>query len=221
MNNAILLIGPSGTGKSTSLRNLDPQETFILNVLDKPLPWKGFKSQYKAMKKEESVFVGNYYSTDDFDNMIKCIKIVSHKKPEIKTLVIDDFQNIMSNEYMRRASEKGFERFNDIGKQIWSIIEEINACRDDLLCILITHSDLDANGKSKLKTIGKMIDEKVDIPSRFTVMFHSMVVDGKFKLLTQNDGYHIAKTPMGMFDDLLIDNDMSEIKEAVLNYYSE
>ena len=200
MNNAVLLIGPSGSGKSTSLRNLEPQSTFMLNVIDKTLPWKSFRKDYKPLKKDGEEYTGNYYSTDDFDIMIKRIRLISNRMPHIKTLIIDDFQHIMSNEYMRRSGEKGYERFNEIGKHIWEIIEEFKNCRSDLFCILITHSDLDSNGKSKMKTIGNMVDDKVDIPSRFTIMFHSVISDGKYKFLTQNDGFHLAKTPMEMFD---------------------
>lgn len=214
MNNSVLIIGPSGTGKSTSLRNLAPEETFLINVSDKPLPWRGSSKHYKRMAKGE----GNYYSTDDFDEMIRCIKFVDEKRPDIKNLILDDFQMIMSSEFMRRASEKGFEKFIDLGKHIFYILQALKQCRDDLFRCLLTHSDLDMNGQSKVKTIGKMIDEKIDIPSHFTIMLHTMIVDGRYKFLTQNNGTHLAKTPLEMFSDMFIDNDLAMIKDIIQQY---
>lgn len=214
LNNAILIIGPSGSGKSTSLRNLDPEETFIINVSDKSLPWRGSNKQYKKMIKGE----GNYFSTEDFEEMVRCIRFVNEKRLDIKNLILDDFQMVMSSEYMRRAQEKGYEKFVDLGRHIFFIMEALKSCRTDLFRCLLTHSELDATGFSKLKTIGKMIDEKIDIPSHFTMMFHTKIVDGKFKLLTQSDGNHLAKTPMEMFSDSLIDNDVAMIKQTIQNY---
>lgn len=218
MNNAILILGPSGSGKSTSLRNLNHEQTFLINVLDKPLPWKSFKKDYFPMNKEGG---GNYYATDDFDAMVRCIRYINEKRLDIKTLVLDDFQHIMTNAFMRRASEKGFEKFTDLGRHIWMVIEEIKNCRDDLFCCVLTHSDLDSNGNSKMKTIGRMVDEKVDIPSRFTVVFHTMVIDGKYKFLTQNNGLHLAKSPMGMFEEQFIENDIAQVIETIHTYYNE
>src|ERR1043166_1747062 len=112
MSNTVLIIGQSGSGKSTSLRNLNPKTTFIINVLDKPLPFKAFRKNYQALTKQNKD--GNYYSTDDWAQVVKCIEMVNKEKPEVTTLVIDDWQYILAHEFMRRVSEKGFDKFSEL-----------------------------------------------------------------------------------------------------------
>ena len=117
MSNSVLIIGPSGSGKSTSIRTLDPETTYVLNVIGKPLPFRGYKKHYNHDNK-------NYYETDDWTKVVACIKAVNEEKPHIKTLVIDDLQHVLSNEFMRRISERGFEKFNDFAYHFWKIINE-------------------------------------------------------------------------------------------------
>src|SRR5258708_14332322 len=107
MNNCVIVLGESGSGKSTSLRNLNPEETFVLNVLDKPLPFRGYKKKYNDNAK-------NYYSTDNYLAIIKYINAINERRPEIKSIIINDFNFIMSNEFMHRSSERGYDRFTDI-----------------------------------------------------------------------------------------------------------
>jgi hypothetical protein len=211
-----LIMGESGTGKSTSIRNLNPAETFIINVLDKPLPFKGFKNSYIKLTKENN---GNYYASDDHRAILKVIHYINEKRPDIKNVVIDDFQYVMANEYMRRAKERGFDKFTEIGQSAWGIIINIALCRDDLFFFILSHTENDASGKVKCKTIGKMIDNTITFEGMFTVVLHSMITDGKYKFLAQNDGIHIAKSPMGMFEDLLLDNDLLSIKEKMTEYF--
>lgn len=103
----------------------------------------------------------------------------------------------MANEFMKRSSEKGYEKFTEIGKHAWEIINESSFCRSDLNVFVMSHSDTDTNGKSKCKTIGKMLDDKICIEGMFTVVLFSMIVDNDYKFLTQNDGQSIAKKPNG------------------------
>lgn len=214
MSNCTLIIGESGSGKSTSLRNLDPSTTFILNVLDKPLPFRGYKKMYNVDNK-------NYHASDDYNKLLSYIKGINERRPEITTLIIDDFQYLLANEFMRRSSEKGYERFTDIGKHAWDVIKALTETRPDLLCFVLSHSDSDATGRMKCKTIGKMLDDKITLEGMFTLVFHSMLVDGEFKLLTQNNGIHMAKSPMGMFSEKLIDNDLEIIIEKMKEYFDE
>lgn len=218
MSNTSLIIGESGTGKSSSLRNLDCKETFIINVLDKPLPFKGYKKNYQRVSQDW--LSGNYCASDDYDAIIRAIKFVDKKRMDIKTLIIDDFQYVMSNEFLT-SKEKGYEKFTSIGKHAWEILHALTTCRADLDCFVLSHSDIDANGRSKIKTIGKMLDEKVTIEGMFTIVLHTMVREGNYLFLTQNDGTHIAKSPMGMFQDKYIENDLAFIKSQMNNYYNE
>ncbi len=219
MSNTILVIGDSGVGKSTSLRNLDPESTFIINVLGKPLPFRGFKFKYTALS--EDGMTGNYLRTDVHQSISKIIKGINEKRPDIKTLVIDDFQYTMANEFMAKALEKGFDKFTEIAKNAWEVLKQMSNCRNDLNCIVLSHSDTDVNGKVKCKTIGKLLDDKIVLEGMFTIVLHALMQDGRYKFLTQTEGNYLAKSPMGMFEDKFIDNDMQFVLEKIHNYYNE
>lgn len=216
MSNAVLVLGESGTGKSTSIRNLDPSETFIINVMNKPLPFKGYKSKYRGAPEEGKPV--NYYSTDRADIIEKSIGRIALERPHVKNIVVDDFQYIMSGEFMRRAKERGFDKFTDIGLQAWSIFKNLLTYRDDLTIFVLSHVENTQDGISKIKTIGKMLDEKITIEGLFTVVLHTVVNDGGYKFLTQFEGGKIAKSPMGMFDERYIDNDLQFVKTKIGEY---
>jgi len=216
MANIILVIGESGSGKSTSIRNLDPKETFIINVLDKPLPFREACKNYKKITKDG---MGNYYPTDDFSKILKAIQYANDDS-NIRNVIIDDFQYIMANEFMRRAGERGYDKFTEIGQHAWQIIEKCAKSNEDMFFFIISHSEEDSSGKRKCKTIGRMLDDKITIEGMFTTVLHSIVSDGKYRFITQNDGSHIAKSPMGMFEKEFIENDLSFVKERMLEYYT-
>lgn len=220
MSNTVLIIGQSGSGKSTSLRTLDPKTTFIINVLDKPLPFRGFKNAYKPITKENKN--GNYFTTHDWDTVVRCIEMVNKERPDITTLIIDDWQYILSYEFIKRASERGFDKFSDLANHGWSTM---NACttgtRPSLTTFILAHSDFDQNGRSKLKTIGKMLDEKITLEGMFTTVLHSRLLDGQYVFQTQDDGDFLAKSPIGMFEEFAIPNDLLIVKQAVENYFNE
>ncbi len=216
MSNAILILGESGTGKSTSFRNLDHEKTLIINVLDKPLPFRGYKSKYTKLSSDG--LTGNYYESDDHDKITRIINLVDKKRPEITNLIIDDFGFTITNTFMRRSRETGFNKFVDIGRNAWEIISSLRGLRDDLNCILTMHVEVDKLGRFKPRTIGKMIDDYNIIEGSFTFIFQSAVIDNKYKFITNNDSQHMAKSPMGCFDELCIDNDLNEIINQIKNY---
>lgn len=215
MSNTVLIIGQSGSGKSTAIRSLDPESTFIINVLDKPLPFRGFKKIYNKEAK-------NYYTTHDWAKVVTCIDRVNKEREDITTLIIDDWQYILSYEFIKRATEKGFEKFSELAHHGWSTM---NTCttgtRQSLTTFILAHSDLDQMGRSKLKTIGKMLDEKITLEGLFTTVLHSRIVDGQYLFQTQDDGDFLAKSPMGMFEDPLIPNDLLMVKNAVEDYFND
>lgn len=217
MANIILVIGESGSGKSTSIRNLDSSETFVINVLDKPLPFRSASEKYIRKTKGSS---GNYYSTDDYNNILMTINHANNPENKITNVIIDDFQYIMANEFMRRATERGYHKFTEIAQHAWQIIEACSKSREDMFFFILSHSEEDNSGKMKCKTIGKMLDDKITIEGMFTTVLHSIVTDGKYKFLTQNDGSHIAKSPMGMFENSFIDNDLNFVKTKMIDYYT-
>lgn len=214
MSNTVLVIGQSGSGKSTSLRHLDPKTTFIINVLDKPLPFRGFKKNYNSAAR-------NYYTTNDWAKVVNCIERVNKERDDITTLVIDDWQYILAYEFMRRVSEKGFDKFSELANHGWSTINACLGTRPTLTNFILSHSDVDSTGRSKCKTIGKMLDEKITIEGLFTTVLHSRVVDGAYMFQTQYDGEFLAKSPMGMFEEHLIPNDLLTVKSAVENYFDD
>lgn len=163
----------------------------------------------------------NYYASDDWQRIVKCIDVVTNNLPHIKNLIIDDWQYVMANEFMRRATERGFDKYSELGQHAWITINALMKTRPDLTCFVLAHSDLDNTGRAKCKTIGKMLDEKITIEGMFTTVLHAIVSDNHYKFLTQNDGDHIAKSPLGMFTDLFIDNDLALVKQAVDSYYNE
>jgi hypothetical protein len=216
MSTSILIIGESGTGKSTAIRTLDPASTFIINVLNKPLPFKEWKKQYKQ---DKNGF--NYYVPDNHLIISKAMESISTKSPEIKTIIIDDFQYIMANEFMNRASEKGFDKFMEIAEHAWRILINAQGYRDDLTIIFLSHSEVGEDGKIRAKTIGKFLNEKISIEGMFTIVFQSLISDGNYYFKTNGDESTIAKSPLEMFNDKLIPNDLQLVINSVNKYNEE
>lgn len=219
MSNTVLIIGESGTGKSTSIRSLNAKETFIINVLNKPLPFRGYKKNYIPLSADG--LSGNYYSSDDYSTIQRVINLVNTKRLEIKNLILDDFQYLMAHEFMKRALERGYDKFSEIAKNAHGLLKILPTLRDDLDVFILTHADINENGKMKIKTIGKMLDEKITIEGMYATVLQTELVDGKYSFITQGDTRHIAKSPMGMFEDRNIPNDLLFVKNKMSQYYNE
>lgn len=216
MSNAILILGESGTGKSTSLRTLDPESTFILNVIGKPLPFRGYKRMYKSLSPDG--LSGNYYATDDPISILRLIKVINNKRPDIKHLILDDFGYTFTNSFMRKINQRGYDKYSDIGKEAFDIFDMISNLRDDLFCFVMMHTDIDHHGRYKPKTIGKLTDNYICIEGKFTYVFHALVSEGNYRFLTNNDNQHTAKSSEGMFTDLYIPNDLQLIVDTIKAY---
>lgn len=219
MSNLTLVIGESGTGKSTSMANLDCKETFVINVINKPMPFRGSQKKYIPIKNWNDK-EGNLYASDDYEQIMNCIKMVNQTRPEIKTLIIDDFQYVMGNEFMRRCLERGYDKFSEIGSHAWMIMTLLKNLRGDLDCFVLSHSEPNELGKMKIKTIGKMLDDKISLEGMVTTLLQTEVQDGKYSFVTQGDARHIAKSPMGMLDRT-IPNDLSIVKARMNAYFNE
>lgn len=217
MATTILIIGESGSGKSTAIRTLNPKETILINVLDKPLPFKAARKAYKANVTENC----NMLITDKWNRIITAIDKISLKYPDIKTIIIDDFQYIMANEFMNRANEDGWGKFTEIAQHAWKVIRTASMARSDLTVFFLSHSEQDQNGRIKCKTIGRMLDEKICLEGMFTIVLYSKVIDEKYVFQTQNDGNTVAKSPMGMFENKYISNDLQSVLNAVSGYLDE
>jgi hypothetical protein len=195
----VLLIGASGSGKSTSLRNFTREEVAVVNVLGKPLP---FKSDIKAPK------------CDDYATILKAI--ANTKK---KTIVIDDANYLITNEFMNKSSVKGFDKYNEMGNNFFNLINGIKNIKGGKTVYLIMHEDTDDNGNVKPKTIGKLLDDKVNIQGMFTICIRSMFDNGNYIFRLRTNGQDCVKTPFGMFENETMENDLKAFDKVVREYY--
>lgn len=225
MAQGILIIADPGSGKSTSIEALDPKETFIINVANKPLPFKGWKKKYVAWSKDNPK--GNLYNGSTAYQIEACLKYINEKRLEVKTVVIDDFQYMSSFEFFERVDEKGYEKFTQIGANLARIARMPKDLRDDLTIVFLTHAedatDMEGKRKVKAKTIGKMVDEKLSLEGLFSIVLFGKVKkdkDGSIRYVfeTQNNGENTCKSPRGMFSTPEIPNDLQFVREAIVAF---
>ena len=216
MSDSILIIGESGSGKSRSIAKVDPTSTFLIQAIRKSLPFKGWRDHWNEVSKEKKG--GNLLVSDDAEEIRKYLIAISERRPEIKTVIIDDAQYIMGNEFMRSAMEKGYEKFTRIGQSFWSIVMETSRLRQDLKVVFFQHSETTDAGLTKAKTIGKMLDDKISLEGMFTVVLRAMVRDSKHVFRTKNSGNDTVKAPEGMFSSEEIENDLCLVLDAVNAY---
>ena len=195
-----MVIGQSGTGKSTSLRNFTEDEAVVINVSGKPLP---FRNKLKTIV------------TDDYAK----IKNALEKAPA-KTIVIDDATYLMTDEFMRTAKVTGYQKFTDMALGFFNLVKFAAALPEDKTVYFLGHTEQSEDGREKFKTIGRMLDEKVTLEGLFTVVLKTVVKDGKYYFQTHNNGQDTVKTPMGMFENDLIDNDLKAVDQTIRNYWN-
>lgn len=201
----VLIIGKSGSGKSTSLRNCIDKDFNLIRVLDKPLPFKGKINGWK---------------TDDYQIIMKALV-----QAKAKSIVIDDAGYLITNHFMRGHSSSGkgnavFSFYNDIGDYFWNLIQFIvSKLPEDKIVYLMMHEEMNDFGEVKPKTIGKLLDEKVCIEGMFTIVLRCVEEGGNHLFITQASGGAVSKSPIGMFEDLTIDNDLAKVDETIRNYY--
>lgn len=201
----VLIIGKSGSGKSTSLRNCtNNPEWNMVNVLNKPLPFKG---------KIPSVV------TDDYQQVMKSLA-----GSKAKSIVVDDAGYLITNYFMKNHSSKGagnaiFSMYNTLADNFWNLIEFIKKLPDEKIVYIIMHEDINEFGDIKPKTIGKMLDEKICLEGMFTIVLRCVQENGKHLFITQADGGAVSKSPMGMFETLEIGNDLLYVDKTIREYY--
>lgn len=197
----VFILGRSGTGKSTSLRNFKSNEILHINVMSKPLPFKGRFAET--------------YNGDNYTEIAKAIN-----KTKCKSIVIDDAQYLMANEFMRRSSEVGYQKFTDIANNFWTLITSVtDDLPFDVIVYFLMHTDMDDNGNEKAKTIGKLLDEKICIEGMSSIVLKTAVKDGVYSFLTQNNGHDTVKSPLGMFPTYEIENDLKKVDTAIREYW--
>ena len=203
MAQMLLVMGESGTGKSTSMRNCDPATTAVVNPVGKPLPFKG---KFEMLNSET-----------------ESRKLCKFMKEQVaagkKLIVVDDFQYILSVPYMNRIKENGWDKWNDFGANYFEIIEVCKELPEDVVVAYMTHTETLDNGVTTIKLIGKLLREKITIEGLFTIVLRTGVNEGKYYFYTQNSGKDTVKSPMGMFPAYAIDNDLNYVADKIRNFY--
>lgn len=203
MGTVVFILGRTGTGKSYSARNFRPDELGIVNAQSKILPLRNAR---------EFVTV----NTDNSDEIIKALKDFAKM---FKSIMVDDFQYVMANEFMRRSTERGYDKFTEIARHAWDIVDAVRTLPDDIIVYILCHTDTDNEGIERLKTIGKLLDEKIYLEGMSTIVLKTAVSDGQYMFLTQNNGKDTVKSPAGMFEAYAIENDLKYVDEKIRNYY--
>lgn len=215
MSKVICIAGESGSGKTTSMRNLDPETTMYIDCDKKGLSWKGWRSQYNGDKK-------NYLKTDFPQVALQALKKIDKEEQyrHIRVVVVDTINGLMIADEMRRCKEKGYDKWQDLAQSIYDLIDYALTMRDDVTIIFVAHTqtDHDDNGYmfTRIKTSGRKLD-KITLESKFSTVLLSKCVDGKFLFETQAN-FSTAKTPMGAFAEKEIDNDIAQVMKALEEY---
>ena len=204
MATAVLIMGESGSGKSASLRNFAPNEISVFNVTNKPLPFKQGKTKIPKIDNATYTDIANALAN-----------------PNKRAYVIDDAGYLLSFEMFKRANETGYSKFTDMAKNFFDMLDFINTkLPNDIIVYITMHTEDDSEmHKTKAKTIGKMIDQNLNLEGLFTIVLRAMQTEEGYKFITRDDRVSTAKSPMGMFESDKIDNDLKEVDRIIREYY--
>lgn len=215
------IVGATGTGKSTSIKHLNPAETYVINVAKKELPFKGSEKLYNSETK-------NYKEVDDANEITRLLVTLSSKAPQIKNIIIEDSNYIMGFNIVNKATEVGYTKFSLMAKDMVELFRTARKLRDDITVFYLTHPETIEDGGEiigyKIKTAGKLIDNQVLLEGLLTVCLYTNVEEKKdgvteYSLLTNRYKKYPAKSPDGMFSDIKIPNNLQTVVDAVNEYY--
>jgi len=216
------IVGSTGTGKSTSVKHLNPKETYIINVAKKELPFKGAEKLYNAENK-------NYKEVDDANEIARLLKTISEKAPHIKNIIIEDSNYIMGFNMIAKATEAGFTKFSIMARDMVELFREARRLRDDIKVFYFTHPETIEDGGEivgyKIKTAGKLIDNQIILEGLLTVCLYTYVEESKdgtatYNFITNRFRKYPAKSPDGMFADIKMPNNLQEVVNAIDEYYN-
>lgn len=204
MSNLAMIYGQSGSGKTSALRNFTNDEVAVISVSGKPLPFRSDLKTLNPMDSEKNPYV-----------------IIAEWLPKIKqpSIVIDDATYLMVDEFMRNALVKGYEKYNIMAYNFASLIDIASRLPDDKIVYFVGHSDQTEDGREHFKTIGKMLDNYVTLEGKFTTVLKTVVKDGHYYFATHNNGMDTVKSPIGMFEDDLIENDLKMVDDVMREYW--
>jgi hypothetical protein len=216
------IVGQTGTGKSTAIKNLDPKETYIINVAKKELPFKGSEKLYNTENK-------NYKEVDDANEITRLLRTISDKAPHIKNIVIEDSNYIMGFNIVSKATEVGYTKFSLMAKDMVDLFRESRKLREDIIVFYLTHPETIEDGGDivgyKIKTAGKLIDNQVLLEGLMTVCLYTYVDENKdgtasYHFITNRFKKMPAKSPDGMFAEVKIPNNLQLVVDTVKSYYN-
>lgn len=210
MSISTVILGESGSGKSASMRNMDPAKTLLIQVVKKPLPFRSKGWGYFSPENK----TGNIFVSDDWVAISAIMR-----RTQRKVIVIDDFQYVLANEFMRRSDERGYDKFTEIAKHAWELFNVANTLADDVRVYLMSHTQTNDQGDIKIKTIGKMLDEKITPEGLFTIVLRTIVTDKDYFFSTRNNGHDTVKSPIGLFESERVPNDLAAIDAQISHYY--
>lgn len=216
------IVGATGTGKSTSIKHLNPDETYIINVAKKELPFKGSEKLYNVENK-------NYKEVDDANEITTLLRVISQKATHIKNIVIEDSNYIMGFNMVAKATETGFTKFSVMAKDMVDLFRTARMLRDDITVFYLTHPETIEDGGEiigyKIKTAGKLIDNQVLLEGLLTVCLYTYVEENKdgsasYNFVTNRFRKMPAKSPDGMFAEVKIPNDLQLVADSLTEYYN-
>ena len=223
MSACLCLAGFSNTGKSTTLKYLDPESTFIISCTNKQLQIPGFRKKYPRFEIKNNKPQGRWFVSNNYENITKVLDIVSKHCEEIKTIVIDDLNYLLSNEIMDNALVKGYEKFSIQAKNYYDIIMKSHELREDLTVVLISHiinDGTDIEPSYKLYSSGKMLDKTVNIDGLFSYILYTEKTvgdDGEvhYRVKTRTDGNDTCRSVAGCFEEKYVEPNMNEIIDKI------
>lgn len=216
------IVGETSTGKSTSIKHLNPDETYIINVAKKELPFKGSEKMYNTERK-------NYKEVDDANEITRLLRTISEKAPHIKNIIIEDSNYIMGFNMVAKATETGYTKFSLLAKDMVDLFRTARMLRDDIVVFYFTHPEVIEDAGEiigyKIKTAGKLIDNQVLLEGLLTVCLYTLVEEQKdgtssYNFVTNRYRKFPAKSPAGMFDEMKIPNNLQTVLDKVKEYYN-
>lgn len=236
MSYTIGVCGSPTSGKTTALRNLKPEETFVITPFKENMPFPGYKKVSKDWKE------GNIVKMTNITELPKAIQFVNTNRPEIKNICVEDMSHffsayILDENFRKQANDRGktWSRWADFGAHVYQSLFGLSAyLRDDVYLIHHYHTEvvITAHGESvKIKTPGNMLEKEVNIESYYEVMLYTDVLpidnndpkptSERYRYVTNNDGFYPAKSPLGLFDEMYIPNDMSQVIKRIEEFHNQ
>ena len=210
MSKAIMILGASGSGKTTSLEKLDPKQTFYIDADGKGMSWKGWRKQYNPTNK-------NYSRCDDPAYIYGLMKTINATQPQVKYLIIDTLNGCMVADEMRRSKEKTYDKWMDLAQSVYNIVDYSNKMRDDLTVILIGHTQTSDDGFTCMLTNGRKLN-KICLESKMTTVLLSRINENGEYVFETHARNSTAKTPRGAFDEDEIPNDITIVIDALKDF---